>query len=109
MIKMFLILTQNRRNRDKIDIYIRNSIYTLERSKKRNFRMTKELQKDKKTPDPTNKILETFKNQVTDIEVKANIHMSPKNEYPIKIKIIKFEKARPNINPWEFELNIIQI
>ena len=60
--------------------------------------MTKELQKDKKSPQEASiKIPEKFKDQVSDIEVDTNIHMSPKKEYPIKIKINKIEKAKPNI------------
>ncbi|TFG25579.1 MAG: hypothetical protein EU529_00780 [Promethearchaeota archaeon] len=67
--------------------------------------MTKELQRDKKSaPESSSKIPEKFKNQVTDIQVEADIHMSPKKEYPIKVKITKIEKAKPNIDPREFEL-----
>jgi len=69
--------------------------------------MTKELQKDKKSaPESSSKVSERFRNQVTDIEVEANIHMSPKKEYPIKVKISKIEKAKPNIDPREFELMV---
>ena len=34
----------------------------------------------------------------------TNLHMSSKKEYPIKVKINKIEKAKPNIDPREFEL-----
>ena len=69
--------------------------------------MTKELQKDKESPsDFQNQLHEKAKNQVADIEVDANIHMAPKQEYPIKVKITKIEKARPSIDPREFELMV---
>ena len=38
------------------------------------------------------------------MEVDMTIHMAPKREYPIKIKINKIEKAKPTIDPSEFEL-----
>jgi hypothetical protein len=67
--------------------------------------MTKELQKDKKTPsDPQNKLFKNLQDQLIDVEVDANIHMNPKKEYPIKVRITHIEKARPRIDLNEFEV-----
>ena len=69
--------------------------------------MTKELQKDKKShSDPPNSLIEKVKDQVSDIEVDADIHMAPKKEYPVKLKISKIEKGRPRIDPREFEVMV---
>lgn len=32
--------------------------------------------------------------------------MAPKKEYPIKVKITKIEKAKPSIDPREFEVMV---
>ena len=69
--------------------------------------MTKELQKDKRSSsDPPRVPSEIPKNQVIDMEVDMIIHMAPKKEYPIKIKIEKIEKAKPTIDHSEFNLMV---
>jgi len=64
--------------------------------------MTKELQTDKKAASNTpDRLVGKVKEKLADIEVCANIHMAPKKEYPIKVKISKIEKAKPRIDPRE--------
>lgn len=73
--------------------------------KKGIFPMTKELQKNKKNLSKSpESLVEKVKDQVADIEVDADIRMAPKKEYPVKVKITKIEKARPKIDPREFEV-----
>ncbi len=61
--------------------------------------LTKELQKEKKISSAESKeASEKPKSSLADIEVDMTIHMAPKREYPIKIKINKIEKAKPAIN-----------
>lgn len=67
--------------------------------------MSKELQKDETPPSHIQKSsLDNFKNKFTEIELETNIHMAPKKEYPLRLKITKIERARPRIDPREFEM-----
>ena len=69
--------------------------------------MTKELQKDKKTlSNSPESPIEKVKDQLADIEVDADIHMAPKKEYSVKVKISKIEKGKPRIDPREFEVMV---
>ena len=68
--------------------------------------MTKELQKDKKSSSDPQKIIENSQNQAIDVEVDINIHMAPKKEYLIKVRITQIEKAKPRIDLREFEVMV---
>ena len=67
--------------------------------------ITLKLQNDKKLPSESrNKFIAKEANQKKDIEIDVDLHMAPIKEYPIKVKVIQTEKARPKIDPRDFEV-----
>ena len=69
----------------------------------RSRNLTKELHKDKKkSATPPEKTPKKLKTSEADMEIDMTIHMAPKREYPIKIKINRIEEGKPRIDPSQF-------